>query len=689
MKQFVLLCAFGLPLLLRAQTPYRPSPEEIAAAYHRAAHMDSAVRGTLLHMSIHPHWAPDGSTFWYKDYGRDSAVSYISVDVHTGTRQAQTAEPQGKFVENTNFRQPPSRWEDPDVDTVSPDGKMRVVVRAGNLFIGARALTQDGTEEAPYGAWSWSPDSRYLVAYHIHPVETKKVSYILTSLPGTTRGVVKSREYLQPGDSMTTYQMKVIGLQEGTTLVVDNGLIDFFGPPRLHWQQRSNALFTFEKVERGHQRFRILEADARTGHSRALVDEQTKTFIYENRIYTHDIPSTGEIVWSSEKDGWYHLYLVDGLRGVIKNVITPGNWVVRDVDSIDERTREVWFRASGMNAGEDPYNIHYYRIGFDGRHLVSLTPARGNHQLSFSPDRGVYIDTYSSIDQPPVFELHRTADGSKVADLGGADIKAYLATGIRLPVPFAAKGRDGQTDIFGIACFPADLDPGKKYPVIENIYAGPQDSYVPKSFQGYSDMMSLAQLGFIVVQMDGMGTANRSKAFHDVCWRNLEDAGFPDRIAWIKALAVKYPFVDTTRVGVYGTSAGGQNALGALLFQPGFYKAAVAACGCHDNRVDKQWWNEQWMGYPVGDWYADQSNVTNAWRLQGDLLLIVGEADENVPPESTYRVVDQLIKHDKFFDLLVVPGMGHSDGGPYGRKKKRDFFVRHLLGVDPPDRNHS
>lgn len=189
------------------------------------------------------------------------------------------------------------------------------------------------------------------------------------------------------------------------------------------------------------------------------------------------------------------------------------------------------------------------------------------------------------------------------------------------------------------------------------------------------------------MQIDGMGTANRSKAFHDVCWKNLADAGFPDRILWIRALAEKYPFVDTSRVGLYGTSAGGQNALGGLLFHPEFYKAAVASCGCHDNRVDKQWWNEQWMGYPVGKEYEEQSNVTNAGKLQGRLLLIVGEADTNVPPESTYRVINALIKKGKSFEFLPVPGMGHSDGGPYGRIKRRDFFVKNLLNTNPPDRN--
>ncbi len=275
-------------------------------------------------------------------------------------------------------------------------------------------------------------------------------------------------------------------------------------------------------------------------------------------------------------------------------------------------------------------------------------------------------------------------------ELEKSDATAYLATGMSLPEPFHTKGRDGITDIWGIICRPADFDPNKKYPVIESIYAGPQDSFVPKNFMDRytTEMQSLAQLGFIVVQMDGMGTANRSKAFHDVCWKNLKDGGFEDRILWIKALAKKYAYVDDSRVGLYGTSAGGQNALGGLLFHPEFYKAGVAACGCHDNRVDKQWWNEQWMGYPVDKNYEEQSNVTNAKNLKGDLLLIVGEADENVPPESTYRVADELIKCGKTFEFLPLPGVGHSDGGPYGRKRKRDFFVKHLLGVDAPDRNN-
>jgi dipeptidyl aminopeptidase/acylaminoacyl peptidase len=235
---------------------------------------------------------------------------------------------------------------------------------------------------------------------------------------------------------------------------------------------------------------------------------------------------------------------------------------------------------------------------------------------------------------------------------------------------------------------PTNFDSTKKYPVIENIYAGPQGSFVPKTFSTQLGMQSIAELGFIVVQIDGMGTSNRSKAFHDVAWKNLGDAGFPDRILWHRAFASKHAYYDITRVGIYGTSAGGQNSMGALLFHPEFYKAAVSAAGCHDNRMDKIWWNEQWMG-ELGPHYAASSNVDNAYRLQGSLLLVVGEMDMNVDPSSTFQVVNALIKANKMFDLLVIPGAGHTSGGPYGDKKRNDFFVHHLMGTEPPERNLS
>ncbi|MEI6950226.1 DPP IV N-terminal domain-containing protein [Paraflavisolibacter sp. H34] len=607
--------------------------------------------------------------------------------------EADDDRPGRRGAYGSGFR-PYSRWNLNYIkgDSVSPNQQWVAFIKDHDVYLRPKAggaeqrFTTDGTKERPYGSIIWSPDSKYFLGYRIDPREQKEVYYVLSSVANTTRGQLKSQRYAQPGDEFTSYEMFVFSLQGGKPLKVQTEKHDFLGMPYPRWRPSDNRYFTYEKADRGHQRFRIIEVDALTGATRNIVEEKTNTFIYEQRIFTHYLQNTNEIVWLTEKDGWRQLYLVDGLSAAIKP-ITKGEWVVRNVDSVDEKKREVWFSASGRNPGEDPYNVHYYRVGLDGKGLVELTPAEGHHQVTFSPDRKYFVDTYSQPHVAPVTELRRTADGKLVMQLEKADISAYLATGIRLPEVFRAKGRDGQTDIWGVVCRPRNFDPQKRYPVIENIYAGPQDAFVPKSFMSYGEMQSLAELGFIVVQSDGMGTANRSKAFHDVCWKNLADAGFPDRIAWIRALADKYPYVDTSRVGLYGTSAGGQNAMGGLLFHPEFYKAAVSACGCHDNRIDKQWWNEQWMGYPVASHYDEQSNITNAHKLQGQVLLIVGEADTNVPPESTYRLADALIQSGKSFDFLTVPGMGHGDGGPYGRKKKRDFFVKNLLAVDPPNRN--
>lgn len=588
-----------------------------------------------------------------------------------------------------------NRWErQRESDSLSPDKQWLAYSQQGNMFVKSiktgsiKQYTFDGDTTNPYGQMQWSPDSKHLIVFRIRPVEIKNVYYVLSSVPGTTRGVLKSHEYAQPGDPFTSYEMYAVNLELHNLVKIKTEIYDFLDYPWIHWREGDNNYLVYEKADRGHQRFRMIEVNVSNGDTRNLIDEKTNTFIYENRIFTWYTKNTNEIIWSSEKDGWYHLYLVDAVKGGVKNKITDGDWVVRGVDSIDEKKRQVWFRASGMNEGEDPYNIHYYRIDFSGKNLVALTPAHANHTVSFSPDRKYFIDTYSRPDLPPTTELRSTTDGKLITILEKADLTEFDKFGLKMPEVFVAKGRDGVTDIWGIVFRPTNFDPSKKYPVIENIYAGPQDSYVPKNFMPFSEMQSMAELGFIVVQCDGMGTANRSKAFHDVAWKNLADGGFPDRILWIKALAQKYPYVDATRVGLFGTSAGGQNSLGALLFHPEFYKAAVSAAGCHDNRVDKQWWNEQWMGYPVGPHYGEQSNVTNAHKLKGALLLIVGEADNNVPPESTLRVVDALIKSKKTFDLLVVPGADHGDGGPYGRMRKRDFFVQHLLGIMPPDRNN-
>lgn len=680
-----------------ASQPYEPTRSEILDRYHKALFLDSIATRSIFKAVVRPHWSADHNSFWYRNILKDSAKEYISVDMVHGTRKKLDAEPADSLYRPVAFtRYTGRRWASFSTDSLSPDKQWVAFVRDGNVFIRqatasraeAFAFTSDGDTAKPYGQLAWSPDSKYLVGYHIDPVKDSAVYYVLSSVSGTTRGQLHRRPYKQPGDPFTTYEMFLFRLDGRRQIKVSTPTVDFFGAPELHWRYRDSRYFTFERVERGHQRFRIFEVDAQTAQTRTVVDETTKTFIYESRLFTYYLPETNELLMTSEKDGWQHLYLVDLLTGKQKGEITRGSWIVRNIDSIDARKREVWFSASGMDPEEDPYYVHYYRIGLDGQHLIDLTPAKANHIVTFSPDRKYYLDAYSEINVPTITRLCRTLDGKEILEVEHADASMYLAAGFRFPEPFHAKGRDGVTDIWGIIVRPTDFDSTRRYPIIENIYAGPQDAFVPKDFTGrYAEMQSIAQMGFIVVQIDGMGTANRSKAFHDVCWKDLADAGFPDRIGWIKAMAAKYPYADTTRVGLYGTSAGGQNSLGGLLFHGDFYKAAVSSCGCHDNRIDKQWWNEQWMGYPVGKHYDEQSNVTNAWKLHGDLLLMVGEADNNVPPESTYRVADALIKAHKVFEFLPIPGSDHTDGGPYGRVARRDFFVRHLLGVEPPHRN--
>ena len=583
-------------------------------------------------------------------------------------------------------------------DMSSPDGKWTVTLTGGNLHIQAKGSTADvlvsksGIAGDGFVGVNWSPDSKELVGIRMAPGDHKDVYLIESSPKEGGRAKLHIRPYDLPGDKLDTYDLFVLDPVKLTETKVAMEPIDTGDYPEIRWKS-DNRYFTYEKTDRGHGRVRVIEVDSQTGTTRPIIDDKAKTFIDITSHYVYYCKHSDEIIWRSEQDGWGHLYLTNGAKGTVVNQITRGPWVVRGVDIVDEHAREIYFRASGKNDGQDPYFIQYYRINFNGTGLVALTEGNGNHSIQYSPidkystSHRFLIDTYSRVDQEPVHELRRVSDGKLISQFESADISDLKDAGWKSPEPFVAKARDGQTDIWGVVYRPLHLDPTKKYPIIENIYAGPQDSFVPKSFAAYNRMQSLAELGFVVVQIDGMGTRNRSKAFHDVCWKNLADAGLPDRILWMKALGNRYSYIDLDKVGVYGTSAGGQNSTGAVLFHPEFYKVAVSSAGCHDNRMDKVWWNEQWMGYPVGPWYAEQSNITNASKLKGRLLLMVGEMDTNVPPESTLRLVDALLKAKKDFDFLMLPGFDHTDGGPMGERKRRDFFVHYLLGVEPPERN--
>ncbi len=583
-----------------------------------------------------------------------------------------------------------------DRPRVAPDGKLEAVIRNFNVAVRAvgstkdSLLSTDGSEGNAYRLSSvvWSPDSKKLAAFRVRPGYQRMVHYVESSPTDQLQPKTFERFYAKPGDALDVQQPVLFDLTTGRETVPDAALYpNAYALTRLAWRKDGRGV-TFEYNQRGHQLYRVLEADAATGAVRTVIDERMPTFFeYSAKLFRADVDDGKEVVWMSERDGWAHLYLYDGATGRVKNQITKGRWVVRGVDSVDVAKRQVWFRASGMDAKQDPYFVHYYRINFDGTGLTAFTQADGNHVVRFAPDHQTYVDTWSRVDLAPVSQLRRTSDQSVLQELERGDASALLASGWRAPEPFVAKARDGVTDIWGVIVRPTNFDPSRRYPVIENIYAGPQDSFVPKNFTAFNAMHAVAELGFIVVQIDGMGTSNRSKAFHDVAWKNLGDAGFPDRILWHKAVAATYAWYDITRVGIYGTSAGGQNSLGALLFHPEFYTVAFSAAGCHDNRMDKIWWNEQWMGWPIGPEYAAASNMENAAKLQGKLLLLVGELDTNVDPSSTMQVVNALIKADKVFDLLVIPGANHTSGGPYGDRKRNDFFVHHLLGVEPPDRN--
>ncbi len=545
-------------------------------------------------------------------------------------------------------------------------------------------LQEEASTDGSFEILGRSPDEKSIVVICTDDVQAESVNRIESSPASGGRAKLQSNPYLLPGEAMTSYELSVLDTDGKTQWIPLTEKFDF-GRPRIRWID--DHRFTVEKIDRGHQRFRVFEIDTHAHVSKTIIDEKSETFLWTMHgpsiQRTNYLQSSKEMLYASERDGWRHLYLVDLDTGVIKNQITQGDWVVRSIERIDEPNRQIWFTASGMNAGEDPYHIHHYRVNFDGTALVTLTQGNGNHSVAYSTTGELYVNSYSRVDAAPVHELRRSSDGSLVRELEVADTTHLIASGWRAPEVFSAKGRDGDTDIWGFIATPSDFDPSKSYPVIEYIYAGPHDSHVPKSFQSNQWYRSLTELGFIVVRIDGMGTANRSKAFHDVCWQNLRDAGFPDRIAWMRAAAETRPYMDLDRVGIYGTSAGGQNAAGALIFHGDFYKAAAAFCGCHDNRMDKASWNEQWMGYPVGPHYSASSNIDNANKLQGHLFLMVGELDTNVPPESTLRLADALIRADKDFEMLVMPGVGHSDGGAYGQRRMRDFFQRHLQGIEP------
>lgn len=608
----------------------------------------------------------------------------------------------------------------------SPDGKWDAFVRDHNLWVRSvetgeeRQLSANGREAVPVGerlasplvasgladpeppVAIWAPDSSRLLTCRIDSAGALQY-HLVQSVPldGSIRPRLHSYAYPLPGDEAIPHaEVWCYDLQgEGTQARIEPLPMLYYGSPLntpwVQWAEDGSHYYLVTR-DRGFQAYRLTSVDAGTGEATLLIEEVNSRGIDPYLHWATVIPrvfdNADKVIWYSHRDGWGHLYLYDASSHALIRQLTSGPYTVAEVLYVDESKRVVYFTALGREAGRDPYYAHLYSVSLDGGEPVLLTPEDADHMIRFSPCGAYFVDTYSRLDLPPVTIL-RTAEGREVVRLEEADVSLLLEAGWRLPERFTAKARDSITDVYGVIFRPSGFDPSQRYPIIDNIYAGPQVNQAPTSFAdlargratGFWHAQALAELGFIVVMIDGLGMPGRSKAYHDVSYRNLADGGIPDHIAAIQQLADRYPSFDVSRVGIFGHSAGGYASAQAILAHPEFYKVCVSSAGNHDHRLDKASWVERYMGLPVSEHYREQANQTSAANLEGNLLLIHGDMDENVHVASTLVLVDALIKANKDFDLLIMPNRPHACGNdPYFVRRRWDYFVTHLLGTAPP-----
>ena len=576
----------------------------------------------------------------------------------------------------------------------SPDARWTLSAKEHDLWYwtedGEKRLTFRGNAENSYANQTmpnvrWAPDSKHFVSIRTTGPTQRTIHRIESSPKDQLQPKLQTQTYTKPGDEIQTETLELFSVADFKRIDISHELISNPWSLRFEGWSKDGSRFYLRYNQRGHQVARFLEVTT-DGAVHPIVEEKSDTFIHysDGGKAVFELLDDDEFLWASERSGWNHLYRYSLKKRELLNEVTSGDWNVKRIFRVDRKTKRVWFYAVGVHEDQDPYHEHFCRVNFDGSDFKVLTRGDGTHSIQFEQDEKYFVDTYSRVDLAPIVALRDSESGGLVAELTAEQTQSKFGPR-RLTERFVAKGRDGKTDIWGIIHWPRDFDADKQYPVVENIYAGPHDHHVPKSFRKrYWHQHRIADAGMIVVQIDGMGTAWRSKKFHDVCYKNLRDAGFPDRIAWMKAAAKKFPQMDLSRVGIYGGSAGGQNAMAALLWHNDFYKVAVADCGCHDNRMDKIWWNEQWMGWPVDDSYKQNSNMENAHLLKGDLMLVVGELDKNVDPATTTQVVSKLIKADKDFEFVLVAGAGHGAAETPWASRKRLNFLKEKLNVRSP-----
>jgi dipeptidyl aminopeptidase/acylaminoacyl peptidase len=706
------LCFFGTGVLfLSAQEPY--APEKVTTAdYARAeGFLSAATRPLVFKTSIRPQWI-SAHQFWYKNNLPDGS-EYVLVDASKKTRKADP-DPE-RLSKKLEFKPQPYQPA-----AASPDGRWKAFIRDHNLWIKRidsgeeRQLTADGEKDFGYATnnagWTrsnspvllWSPDSKKIATFQ-HDGRGVGEMYLATTNVGHPK--LEAWKYPLPEDSVIfrihrvvvhIEDAKVVRLQmkpdQHRSTITDHIATRGGQFADVEWSADGSSL-AFVSVSRDHKHVIFRVADAETGSVREVFDETEETFFESgyNKINWHYLPESDEVLWFSQRDDWGHLYLYNLTTGELKDQITKGDWRVLQVLHMDQAKRQILFTGAGKEPG-DPYFQYLYRVNMDGSDLRLLTPDSANHNIQLSPDGKYIIDTYSTPATPPVTEL-RDLDGELLLTLETADISRLLDAGWVAPEPVVVKARDGQTDLYGVLHKPSNFDPAKKYPIINYIYPGPQSGSVRgRNFSASrGDKNALAELGFIVVAIDAMGTPMRSKSFHEAYYGNMGDNGLPDQVAAMKQLAEKYAWIDLDRAGIYGHSGGGFASTAAILRYPDFFKVAVSGAGNHDNRNYEDDWGEKWQGLletrPDGSSnYDNQANQLLAKNLKGKLLLAHGTMDGNVPMYNTLLVVNELIAANKDFDLILFPNRSHGFGNePYMMRRRWDYFVTHLLGADPPE----
>ncbi len=604
------------------------------------------------------------------------------------------------------------------IDVVSPDGSLAAFIRDHNLWIRdlstgrESALTEDGIEDFGYATnnagWvrsdrpvlKWSPDSRRIATFQ-HDGRGVGMMFLVRTEVGHPE--MDAWRYPLPEDSVIfridrvvvdvrapagsrVVRLQMPADQHRSTVCDHVACGGTFAD--VEWSA-DGSRFVFVSSSRDHKRAQVRIAEAATGEVSDLFEEVEETF-FESGGNWRFLSESNEVLWFSQRDDWGHLYLYDSTTGALKRQVTSGEWNVSRIIEVDESARTVLFMGNEREPG-DPYFQYLYRLDLDDGDVDLLTPGTANHTVSLSPDGRAFVDSYSTPTVPPVTVV-RDMDGRVRQTVEAADISRLVASGWQPPIEFSVKARDGETDLYGLMFRPTDFDPERKYPVINYLYPGPQSGSVgSRSFRAsHRDFQSLAELGFVVIELDAMGTPMRSKSFHEAYYGNMGDNGLPDQITGIQQLAQRYSWIDVDRVGIYGHSGGGFASTAGILRYPDFYKVAVSQAGNHDNRNYEDDWGEKWQGLLTerGDGstsYDNQANQLLAGNLEGKLLIAHGTLDDNVPPSNTMLVVDALIEANKDFDLLLLPNRRHGFGNePYMMRRRWDYFVRHLLGAEPP-----